>query len=457
MVVLPFGGIFMLAKGIINNNPVQIVAGAICCVLWIAMVVAISYVQSRAKKQKLSVEEKERREKGNRHIETEKEKLDRERIEREKQENTKIEQEIREREQKSIEYLNEHKHSLVNKYSEAVFNFIEKLTDTYPYLFLKMFKDTDIPMSSILIKKYYGKSQLLETKILFDGLKFTEAADSNMNQKVQVLTNFFIQGLQKRIKDNGDYDDEHTLPTLLYFIVRNNVIKYYRNEYIETYGAESLEEFCDNISNPFKQEKTNIKVLDEVLTISRYMSNNAITEFVYYYIYKNNIDSSFVESYKKIVLDMKQIFERKKEEQLEKDLFGKPKKQIVVVNDTPSTLPPIERIDRMTGEQFEIFMEDYFRKQGFKVTRTPLSGDYGIDLIIENDFSKIGVQVKRYSEKVSLSAVQEVIGGLRHYGLSSGMVVTNSTFQSSAIQLAKDNNITLWNRDMLVRKIAGQQ
>ena len=130
MVVLPFGGIFMLAKGIINNYPVQIVAGAICCVLWIAMVVAISYVQNRAKRQKLSVEEKERREKGNRHIETEKEKLDRERIEREKQE-------IREREQKSIEYLNEHKHSLVNKYSEAVFNFIEKLTDTYPYFFFK--------------------------------------------------------------------------------------------------------------------------------------------------------------------------------------------------------------------------------------------------------------------------------------------------------------------------------
>lgn len=63
------------------------------------------------------------------------------------------------------------------------------------------------------------------------------------------------------------------------------------------------------------------------------------------------------------------------------------------------------------------------------------------------------MQAKRYSEKVSLSAVQEVIGGLRHYGLSSGMVVTNSTFQASAIQLAKDNNITLWNRDKLIEKL----
>lgn len=372
----------------------------------------------------------------------------------EQQRKEREEKERREREQKqqSIDYLNAHKYILVEKYSEAVFNFIEKLTETYPYLFLKMFKDTEIPMSSIIIKPYNGKSQLLETKILFDGLKFTEAADSNMNEKIQVLTNFFIQGLQKRIKDNGDYDYEQTLPTLLYYIVRNNVIKYYRNEYIERYGSESLEEFCGNISNPFEQDNTNIKILDDVLTISRFMSNNAISQFVYYYIYENNIELPFVDTYKKIVLDMKQIFERKKKEKLENDLFGKPKKKTVTENDTPHTLSPIERIDRMTGEQFEIFMENFFRKQGFKVTRTPLSGDYGIDLIIENDFSKIGVQAKRYSEKVSLSAVQEVIGGLRHYGLSSGMVVTNSTFQASAIQLAKDNNITLWNRDKLIEK-----
>lgn len=373
--------------------------------------------------------------------------------EQQRKEREEKERREREKEQQSIEYLNTHKYILLEKYSEAVFNFIEKLTETYPYLFLKMFKDTEIPMSSILIKPYNGKSQLLETKILFDGLKFTESADSNMNEKIQGLTNFFIQGLQKRIKDNGDYDDEHTLPTLLYYIVRNNVIKYYRNEYIETYGSESLEEFCGNISNPFEQDKTNIKVLDDVLTISRFMSNNAISQFVYYYIYENNIELPFVDTYKKIVLDMKQIFERKKKEKLENDLFGKPKKKTVTENDTPHTLSPIERIDRMTGEQFEIFMEDFFRKQGFKVTRTPLSGDYGIDLIIENDFSKIGVQAKRYSEKVSLSAVQEVIGGLRHYGLSSGMVVTNSTFQASAIQLAKDNNITLWNRDKLIEKL----
>lgn len=370
-----------------------------------------------------------------------------------REEQERREQEKREREQKSIEYLNEHKYTLVEKYSETVFNFIEKLTERYPLIFLRMFDNTETLQSSILLKPYETTSQLLKTKILKDGLKFTESDNAEANKKIQELTIFFIQGLKKRIKENSDYNDEFTLPVLIYDIVRNNVIKYYRNVYIETYGYNSLEEFCDHISSPFEQETTNIKVLDDVLTISRYMSNNVITEFVYYYIYKNNIELSFVDTYKKIVLDMKQIFEQKKKEKLENDLFGKPKKQPAVVNDTPYTLSPIERIDRMTGEQFEIFMEDYFRKQGFKVERTPLSGDYGIDLIIENDFSKIGVQAKCYSNKVTASAVQEVVTGLRHYGLSGGMVVTNNYFQPAAIQLAKDNGITLWNRDKLIEKL----
>lgn len=370
-----------------------------------------------------------------------------------REEQERCEREKREKEQKSMKYFNELKFALVTKYQETVFNFIEKLTDNYPHLFLKMFKDTEIPMSSILVKPYFNISNLLETKILFDGLKFTETADSNMNKKIQELTDFFIKGLKKRITENGDYNDEFTFSILLYNIIRNNVVKYYRNVYIETYGYESLDELCDYIANPFEQDKTKIKVLDDVLTISRFMSNNAISQFVYYYIYENNIELPFVDTYKKIVLDMKQIFERQKKEKLENDLFGKPKKKTVTEGDTPYTLSPIERIDRMTGEQFEIFMEDYFRKQGFKVERTPLSGDYGIDLIIENDFSKIGVQAKCYSNKVTASAVQEVVTGLRHYGLSGGMVVTNNYFQPAAIQLAKDNGITLWNRDKLIEKL----
>lgn len=134
-------------------------------------------------------------------------------------------------------------------------------------------------------------------------------------------------------------------------------------------------------------------------------------------------------------------------------MFGRRKKEVETLGKTVQSTSPIEIIDNMTGEEFELFMTRYFAEHGFKVTHTPLSGDYGIDLILENDFVKIGVQAKCYSNKVTLSAIQEVVAGLRHYGLSSGMVVTINYFQPSAIQLAKENNIILWDRNKLIEKL----
>ena len=114
----------------------------------------------------------------------------------------------------------------------------------------------------------------------------------------------------------------------------------------------------------------------------------------------------------------------------------------------------IQKIDTMTGRQFEEFIADFFKKKGYLTTLTPETGDFGIDIIIENDYIKIGIQTKCYIEKVSNSAVQEAVTGIRHYNLDKAMVVTNSYFQPSAITLAKDNNVILWDRDKLIKELS---
>ncbi len=120
-----------------------------------------------------------------------------------------------------------------------------------------------------------------------------------------------------------------------------------------------------------------------------------------------------------------------------------------------SNLSPIQKVDNMTGSQFEIYMEQYFKRKGYQTLRTPASGDWGIDLIILTKTERIGIQLKRYSKKVSLQAVQEVLGGFEYYKLTKGMVITNNYFQQSAITLAKKSSkpIVLWNRDMLIKKL----
>lgn len=106
-------------------------------------------------------------------------------------------------------------------------------------------------------------------------------------------------------------------------------------------------------------------------------------------------------------------------------------------------------VDNMTGEEFERFIAELFRHKGYDCQVTSASGDFGIDVIANKNGERIGIQCKRYQNKVSLGAVQEVVAGMNHYHCSRGMVITNSDFQYSAIRLARDNNIELWNRTRL--------
>lgn len=74
---------------------------------------------------------------------------------------------------------------------------------------------------------------------------------------------------------------------------------------------------------------------------------------------------------------------------------------------------------------------------------TPKTGDQGADLIVEKGNNKIAIQAKFYSSTVGNSAVQEVVGAIKYYDANKGIVITNSTYTSSAIDLAKVNNIQL--------------
>ena len=367
----------------------------------------------------------------------------------------KTREEQREREKTSLKYFQENSSAIISKYSDFVYNFIERLSTKVDYPFVKMFNDGETPISSILVFPYHNSnSQLLLNAIKHDGLKFTESNNPELNKNIQELTDFFIKGLKKRITEDNAWQDNYTLPLLLYKIVRNNVIKFYHDKYLSEYGFESLEELCTNVSNGVFDDDSGIEILTNINNLSKMVATIGTVYYVYYYIYENNINLPFVDTYRQICLQVKNIRAQRTAKTLEDDLFGSSQKR-VVASEEPilPTLSPIERIDRMTGAEFELFMTQFFQKQGFKATHTPISGDYGIDLIIENDFGKIGVQAKCYSNKVSLDAVQQVVAGLRHYGLSSGLVITNNYFQSSAIRLAADNNITLWDRNKLIEKL----
>lgn len=109
----------------------------------------------------------------------------------------------------------------------------------------------------------------------------------------------------------------------------------------------------------------------------------------------------------------------------------------------------IEDIDLMSGFEFESFLAKLFKNMGYKVKETKLSGDQGADLILEKNKNLIVVQAKCYSGKVNNKAVQEVVASIKYYKAKEGIIVTNSEYTKSAIDLADSNDIRLIDRQKL--------
>lgn len=110
----------------------------------------------------------------------------------------------------------------------------------------------------------------------------------------------------------------------------------------------------------------------------------------------------------------------------------------------------IHELDCICGEEFEDFVYILFTSLGFSVKKTKKSHDYGADLIIKIKDIKIILQCKLYtSHNVSLNAVQEVYSAVKFYNGSIGIVLSNTYFTKSAINLATSTNVLLWDRTML--------
>ncbi|WP_218916058.1 restriction endonuclease [Kosmotoga pacifica] len=134
-------------------------------------------------------------------------------------------------------------------------------------------------------------------------------------------------------------------------------------------------------------------------------------------------------------------------------IFGGIRILIAVIKRNKLKKAGLPEIDKMSGEEFEIYLEQHFRKLGYHVHRTKYIGDYGADLIIEKDDIRTAVQAKRYNRSVGIKAVQEVVASMKFYECSRAIVVTNSRFTEAAQTLARKNNVELWDRNKLAKSI----
>lgn len=106
----------------------------------------------------------------------------------------------------------------------------------------------------------------------------------------------------------------------------------------------------------------------------------------------------------------------------------------------------------MTPRQFEELVCEHYRKQGYKVEITPLSGDYGIDVFATKGKEKLAIQAKMYgnsTRKINRQCVMELHGAKDYFDCTKAIIATDGTFLTDAIQVAEKLNIDIIYLDSL--------
>ncbi|XZK12696.1 restriction endonuclease [Clostridium perfringens] len=116
----------------------------------------------------------------------------------------------------------------------------------------------------------------------------------------------------------------------------------------------------------------------------------------------------------------------------------------------------IKYIDSLNGIEFENYLYKLFKSKGFTCTLTKQSNDYGADLILKHSNEEITiVQAKFYSNKVGISAIQEIVAAKKYYSANNCIVITNNYFTENAKELATCNSVHLFDRDNLINSNFG--
>jgi restriction system protein len=101
-------------------------------------------------------------------------------------------------------------------------------------------------------------------------------------------------------------------------------------------------------------------------------------------------------------------------------------------------------LDKMSWQDFEYLVGEYFRRRGFTVTETKSGADGGVDLIATKGKDKYLIQCKHWKAyKVGVKIVRELLGVMVGVGATGGFVVTSGEFTKDAIDFSKYNNINL--------------
>lgn len=321
--------------------------------------------------------------------------------------------------------------------NQIVYNFVDKTNRVVfiEHLYLICFERllffwNGLGKLTLLTSKKH--EPLLRFKSVVDG--FEEDVDFN------AISNYYDEYFMKLVKildKRINFESEMEGIFVTWKLLLNEVRHYYYDLFHDEYG-----EYIPDTENLSLNECIRVYANIDLIDVN---SGNNASIFTYYLMYLGKFEDNenYIECNNILLNNLIEVIEGNELDSFETSLL----------ETSTTTEYSIDDIDLMTGHEFENFVSYLFHKLGYSSEVTKGSGDQGIDVIVEKNGRKIGVQTKCYSSSVTNKAIQEVVAGLRYYNLSKGIVVTNNYFTESARELAISNDVILWDRNILKEKI----
>lgn len=335
--------------------------------------------------------------------------------------------------EKYIQIVNEN-----HEIKRLVHNFIER---TDRFLFIErsniicferylLFK---YGIGRLSVKTFETNSSLLTINSIIEGFEGDVELDK--------LTDYYDESFIKLVKIIGkkvNFETDAESVFVVWILLLNEVINYYYEMFNNEYGMFISNVETQSLDDCIKSYSS-IDIIDVNL-----VSNASIFTYYLMYLEKFHENNNFLDCYGDLVDKLLIIIENKGLDDFETSLM-----------ETSTTSEfTIEDVDLMSGQEFENFISHLFRKMGYSSEVTKTSGDQGIDVIVEKNGKRIGIQTKCYSNTVSNKAIQEVVAGIKYYQLTKGIVITNNYFTESAKILAHSNEVVIWDRSILKEKIS---
>ncbi len=105
--------------------------------------------------------------------------------------------------------------------------------------------------------------------------------------------------------------------------------------------------------------------------------------------------------------------------------------------------------------ELERELAQLYKRLGYQVSTTPVSGDDGVDLFLEKEGKTTVLQSKGYKGRVSPEIVRALYGSMVHFKADAAILVCTGGFTSSVRRFVRDKPINLVSADDLVRLAGG--